>query len=292
MRMGSLEAFVESTRGRIRHGDAKLLLIDELLAAFYERTIGDPPIELMARGAARVVDGAQRRAAGDPGARSRAAGHPAVHQRIDQRAEGRDDPRPGAGRQHRRVVHRCRARRGRGDGVVAAAVPRHGSRRFPVDTDDERLPARAGRAAGLPRQARQLDAVDQRLGRHRHRRTELLVGAGDPGPRSHDGTSICRSSRWRSAVPSPSIRRPSRRSSTQLRRSASNRAASSRRSAWPRWRSAASSRHATAAWCATRSTVSCWSATASPSRSISPTPRKSSTCGGSRGSARRCQVWR
>src|SRR4051812_50041888 len=32
MRMGSLEAFIESTRARIRHGDAKLVLIDELLA--------------------------------------------------------------------------------------------------------------------------------------------------------------------------------------------------------------------------------------------------------------------
>ncbi|HEX3090465.1 MAG TPA: AMP-binding protein, partial [Ilumatobacteraceae bacterium] len=36
MRMGSLDAFIDSTRGRIRHGDAKLLLIDELLAEFYE----------------------------------------------------------------------------------------------------------------------------------------------------------------------------------------------------------------------------------------------------------------
>jgi fatty-acyl-CoA synthase len=48
MRMGSLEAFIESTRVRIRHGEAKLVLIDELLAAFYERTDLDPPIELMA----------------------------------------------------------------------------------------------------------------------------------------------------------------------------------------------------------------------------------------------------
>ena len=48
MRMGSLDAFIDSTRARIRHGDAKLVLIDELLAAFYECTIGDPPIELMA----------------------------------------------------------------------------------------------------------------------------------------------------------------------------------------------------------------------------------------------------
>ena len=48
MRMGSLEAFVESTRGRIRQGDAKLVVIDDLLAAFYQRAIGDPPMESMA----------------------------------------------------------------------------------------------------------------------------------------------------------------------------------------------------------------------------------------------------
>jgi fatty-acyl-CoA synthase len=47
MRMGSLEAFVESTRGRIRHGDAKLVLIDDLFAAFYEAGPGDPPISPM-----------------------------------------------------------------------------------------------------------------------------------------------------------------------------------------------------------------------------------------------------
>src|SRR6476660_8067118 len=43
MRMGSLDAFVESTRARIRHGDAKLLLIDDVLAGFYEPVPGDPP---------------------------------------------------------------------------------------------------------------------------------------------------------------------------------------------------------------------------------------------------------
>ena len=44
MRMGSLEEFVSSTRARIRHGDAKLLLIDAQLAPFYEAVPGDPPI--------------------------------------------------------------------------------------------------------------------------------------------------------------------------------------------------------------------------------------------------------
>ncbi len=47
MRMGSLEAFVESTRARIRHGDAKRVLIDDLLAPFYEPAPGDPPTESM-----------------------------------------------------------------------------------------------------------------------------------------------------------------------------------------------------------------------------------------------------
>ncbi len=45
MRMGSLDEFVSSTRARIRHGDAKLLLVDDELAAFYESVPGDPPTE-------------------------------------------------------------------------------------------------------------------------------------------------------------------------------------------------------------------------------------------------------
>ena len=44
MRMGSLDEFVESTRARIRHGDAKLVLIDDQLAPFYEAAPGDPRI--------------------------------------------------------------------------------------------------------------------------------------------------------------------------------------------------------------------------------------------------------
>ena len=45
MRMGSLDDFVNSTRARIRHGDAKLVLIDDQLAPFYESIPGDPPIQ-------------------------------------------------------------------------------------------------------------------------------------------------------------------------------------------------------------------------------------------------------
>ena len=40
MRMGSLEEFIEATRARIRHGDAKLVLIDDLLASFYTAAAG------------------------------------------------------------------------------------------------------------------------------------------------------------------------------------------------------------------------------------------------------------
>src|SRR5215204_1878616 len=60
MRMASLEAFVESTRARIRHGDAKLVLIDDQLAAFYAAAPGDPPIERIGAvlpGAPGVPDG-------------------------------------------------------------------------------------------------------------------------------------------------------------------------------------------------------------------------------------------
>lgn len=48
MRMGSLDEFVSGTRARIRHGDAKLVLIDDQLAPFYEAVPGDPPIVPMA----------------------------------------------------------------------------------------------------------------------------------------------------------------------------------------------------------------------------------------------------
>jgi fatty-acyl-CoA synthase len=45
MRMGSLDEFVASTRARIRHGDAKLLLVDDLLGSVYRSAPGDPPTE-------------------------------------------------------------------------------------------------------------------------------------------------------------------------------------------------------------------------------------------------------
>ena len=61
MRMGSLDEFVGSTRARIRHGDAKLILIDDQLAAFYEAAPGDPPIASMGS----VLPGAPNVPSGD-----------------------------------------------------------------------------------------------------------------------------------------------------------------------------------------------------------------------------------
>ena len=45
MRMGSLDEFINQTRGRLVHGDAQRLFIDDQLAAFYTPGVGDPPIE-------------------------------------------------------------------------------------------------------------------------------------------------------------------------------------------------------------------------------------------------------
>jgi fatty-acyl-CoA synthase len=43
MRMGSFDEFVAATRARIRHGEAKLLVVDELFSGVYEVEPGDPP---------------------------------------------------------------------------------------------------------------------------------------------------------------------------------------------------------------------------------------------------------
>lgn len=69
MRMASIEAFVESTRARIIHGEAKLVLVDDALAAFYESQPGDPPTLPMGAvmpGAGRATAAAYQRPADDP----------------------------------------------------------------------------------------------------------------------------------------------------------------------------------------------------------------------------------
>ena len=69
MRMASIEAFVESTRVRIRHGEAKLVLIDDALAPFYETVPGDPttlPLADVMPGAGRPSAERWERPADDP----------------------------------------------------------------------------------------------------------------------------------------------------------------------------------------------------------------------------------
>jgi fatty-acyl-CoA synthase len=48
MRLASLDEFVQGTRARMIHGDARLLLMDDALAGLYEPAEGDPPIESLA----------------------------------------------------------------------------------------------------------------------------------------------------------------------------------------------------------------------------------------------------
>ena len=69
MRMASIEAFVDSTRARIRHGEAKLVLIDDALAPFYETVPGDPltlPLADVMPGPGRATADRWERPAPDP----------------------------------------------------------------------------------------------------------------------------------------------------------------------------------------------------------------------------------
>ena len=69
MRMASIEAFVESTRARIRHGEAKLVLIDDALAPFYESVPEDPttlPLADVMPGVGRASADRWERPADDP----------------------------------------------------------------------------------------------------------------------------------------------------------------------------------------------------------------------------------
>ena len=128
MRMGSLEAFVESTRARIRHGDAKLLLIDDLLAAFYEPVPGDPPTLPLTS----VLPGP-----GNPGPEAlEIPPHDPERLVILQYTSGSTSEPKGVmipdrvfGANVDAAADGGRARAGRRHGVVAAAVPRHGAGR-------------------------------------------------------------------------------------------------------------------------------------------------------------------
>ncbi len=121
---------------------------------------------------------ARHRRVRPPGRRPRPARDPAVHERVDVRPEGRDPSAPlrdGERRRHRAgrpVARRCGPRC-----VVAAAVPRHGPDRAAHHPHDHRHGPRTGRAAGLPRRARAVDAVVLGLRRDRERGPELRLRA-------------------------------------------------------------------------------------------------------------------
>ena len=218
MRMGSLEEFVESTRARIRHGDAKLLLIDDQLAAFYEPVPGDPPIaparRRCCRAAATPAPDALEIPPHDPerlvilqytsGSTSEPKGV-MIPDRVLRRQPRRHQPRRPSSTLRRR------------HGVVAAALPRHGpGRLLGIPMTDRRRP-RAGRAAGLPRPSRPLDGVALDVRRHGHRGPELRLGAGHPGAAAAVRARPLAACASRSTAPSPSTPTPSRRSSPRPR---------------------------------------------------------------------------
>ena len=246
MRMGSLDVFIESTRGRIRHGDAKLVLIDDLLADFYVAADGDPPILPMRS----VMPGAPNVPSGD--ALELPPNDPERLVILQYTSGSTSEPKG--------VMIPDRVLSANIDALSEAAelgdeellvswLPLYhdmglvGFLAMPMTMG---VRPRAGRTAGLPRPPRQLDAVDLRLPRHGHRRAELLVGARHPGAQADEGPrpvhSHGRAVRRRAGRPEGrrGVRRRGRAGS------GSRRAACSRRSAWPRSRSPARSRRAIA----------------------------------------------
>ena len=120
----------EHTRPRIRHGDAKLVLIDDLLADFYIAAAGDPPIAPMRSVMPGRAERADRRCARDcpPPDPERLV--------ILQYTSGSTSEPKGVMIPDRVLCANidAAARRPcstdrRRDGVVAAALPRHGPRR-------------------------------------------------------------------------------------------------------------------------------------------------------------------
>ena len=180
MRMGSLDSFIESTRSRIRHGDAKLVLIDDQLADFYVAAAGDPPIAPMRS----VIPGAPNVPSGDA---LELPSHDPERLVILQYTSGSTSEPKGVMIPDRvlsaNIDACCEAAELAPGDVMVSWLPLYhdmGLVGLSRPAHDEGCRPRAGRPAGLPRPPGKLDAVAVRLPRHGHRRAELLVGARHP----------------------------------------------------------------------------------------------------------------
>ena len=155
--------------------------------------------------------------------------------------QGRADHPPEPVGEHHRCARRPTSGRPGRDGVLAAAVPRHGHGRFPDPADVPRHRAGQGHPGRLPVRPVAVGRVDQPVPRDHHRRTELRLRPDRPGagPRGRR-ISTCPACGSRSTVPSRSTSPRCGRSSRPARRSACRRPRWSAPTAWPRPRSAVS----------------------------------------------------
>ena len=179
MRMGALDQFIDQTRNRIRRSDSKVVVIDSQLQAFVEPEDGDPPFigldELFEDDGPGTDD--YRRPADDPTSLA-----------VLQFTSGSTSEPKGVMLPHQNICHNLdgawKAAELAHDDVIVSWLPLYhdmglvGPAHHP---DDARRESGAGRAAGLPGQAVAVDALDQRVRRHRHRRPQLLLRAGRPG---------------------------------------------------------------------------------------------------------------
>ena len=291
MRMGSLESFIEGTRSRIRHGDAKLVLIDELLAGFYESAPGDPPIEPMAS----VLPGAEGAPA--PEAWVRPDDDPDRLVILQYTSGSTSEPKGVMipDRVLRANIDACSAAASlTADEVMVSWLPLYhdmglvGFLSIPMTAGVQLVQAAPqdflakpgawlqwisdwhGTATAGPNFAWVLAtrALGRMEGLDLSSLTLALSGAEPVDPNAVEAFV------------------------TAGRGSASAPRGCSRRSAWPRWPSAARSRPATAACAPTRSTALRSSASGWRGRCSSRTPTRNSTCADCRCSALRCRASR
>ena len=132
--------------------------------------------------------------------------------------------------------------RPRRDGLVAAAVPRHGHGRLPDHPDGHGIELVTRHPDRLPRPAAALGRADLPLPRHGDRRAQLrLRRAGPPArPGPTTGRSTCRRCGSRSTAPSRSTRTPSPRSPPPAPASGCAPSRWCARTGWPRRRSGVS----------------------------------------------------